>query len=52
MSCIMFGSDKLWENGAAAERTAIQSNVSTTGLSNISKPKAMLSEEGNRNKAC
>lgn len=52
MPGIMFGSDKLWENDAAAQRTAIQSNVSTKGLNNISKAQAMPSEEGNRNKAC
>lgn len=52
MPGIMFGSDKLWENGAAAQRTAIHSHVSTKGFNNISKVQAMPSEEGNRNKVC
>lgn len=42
----MFASAKLWENGAAAQRTAIQIEVSTKEPNNISKHQAMPSEEG------
>lgn len=40
----MFGSEKLSENGAAAQRIPIQSKVSSKRLSNMSKLQAKLSE--------